>query len=82
MKVDLETAEALKLAVEYLNTTPHGQTLIEYLNDKAGYFAPAYDPSSQTQINLAAGRGEMMQILRNLERLEAEQIVELCQEGQ
>lgn len=81
--MDIEVARSLKIAIEGLHETPHGRALIEFLEDKAGYHAPTYAPDSETSIVRAAGRTEMIMILRNLKRLTPEQIVEqLCQEGQ
>jgi hypothetical protein len=82
MNIDEATARDIKVAVRQLHETAHGKLLLEFLWDRAGYWSPTYDPTSQLSVNLAAGRTEMMQIIRNLERLTEEQIVELCQEGQ
>lgn len=78
----IEQAVALKRAVTYLYKEVDGQELIAFMEDIAGYYTPNYDPSNQTSITLAAGRTEMMQTLRNLNRLTPEQIQDLCQEGQ
>lgn len=80
MRVDAAVAKDLKLGISMLYDTPHGQVLLEYLKDKAGHYAPTYNPDSSTSIITAAGRQEMVMILRNLDRLTEEQIVEL--EGQ
>ena len=82
MNIGPEEASSLKLAVTRLFDEPDGQVLLEFLEDKAGHFAPAYNPEIGSTIILAAGRTEMLQVLRNLNRLTVEQIVELCQEGQ
>ena len=82
MEVDDAVAKDIKTAVDTLYGTAHGQLLIDFLEERAGYHAPTYDPTSQSSITLAAGRTEMMMFLRNLNRLTEEQIVALCQEGQ
>ena len=82
MIVGPEEAASLKLSVKRLFEEPDGRLLIEFLEDRAGYFAPAYNPEIASTIILAAGRTEMIQVLRNLNRLTEEAIVELCQEGQ
>ena len=79
--MDHDQAKSIKLAVEYLYDDVNGLALIEHLEDIAGKFAPNYDPSNSTSIVLAQGRTEMMQTLRNLNRLTVEQIV-ILSEGQ
>lgn len=77
--MNIDEARALKFDVTRLY---EDGTLIELLEKVAGQFAPNYDPSNSTSIILAAGRTEMMQTIRNLNRLTEEQIVDLFQEGQ
>jgi len=81
MEIGFDEAKSLKLAVRMLKESPDGQLLLEFLEDRAGHFAPAYDPTNPTTIILASGRQEMVMVLRNLDRLTADQIVDLL-EGQ
>ena len=78
--MELSEAGDIKLAVTQLYETEHGKILIEYLEDKVGHHVPAYDPTNSTTILLAAGREELMKVIRSLNELTAEQIVQL--EGQ
>lgn len=76
MKIEKEHATALKLVINQLKETPHGQFFLEFLEEICGRYAPNYDPKNETTIILAAGRHEVIQTIRNLDRLTVEQIVE------
>ncbi len=78
----LNEALAIKRAVQNLYEELDGQALIRFLEDRSGHLNPTYNAENSTSIILAAGRTEMMQTLRNLNRLTAEQIQDYCQEGQ
>jgi len=79
--MNFDQAKNIKLAISQLYDTNHGRDLIEYLENIAGHFAPNYDPESSTSIILAAGRTEVIQTIRNFNRLTEEQILELHKEG-
>ena len=78
--MELSEAGDIKLAVTQLYETGHGQALVKYLEKKVGFFTPAYNPEIESTIVLAAGREELMKVIRSLNELTAEQIVQL--EGQ
>lgn len=75
MKIELEEAQSLKRALKYLNEIPDGMFLMEFLEELCGKFSPTYNPENQASIVLSAGRTEVIQTLRNLDRLTDEQIV-------
>ena len=74
--INEDNVKDIKLAVDQLYTTPHGKELIEFLEVLGGKYEPQYDGSSQSSINIAMGRSEVIQTLRNLHRLEPEQILQ------
>ncbi len=79
MKIDKEAAMALKMAVKSLHDTQHGLLLLDFLDEIAGKYAPNYDGTNTTSVLIAAGRTEVMQTIRNLDRLTTEQIVHIYQ---
>jgi len=77
MIIDLETAKALKLAVERLFSTQEGQLLVEYLEEAAGKYSPTYNPEHPASIAIEAGRRQFVSTIHNIHRLTAEQMVEV-----
>lgn len=79
--MEIEQANSIKIAIKYLNEDPNGQALLDFLDGIGGKYSPNYNRENSTSVILASGRAEVMQTLRNLERLTSEQIVEYL-EGQ
>jgi len=80
MIIDKEKAVKIKSAVDYLHESPFGKELLELLECMGGKYRPSYNPESESTILIAAGRTEVIQTIRNLHRLDVDQIVE-CYKG-
>lgn len=76
-----DDADMIKLTVDQLYDTEHGKIFIEWIEKMAGKYQPQYDATSQVSVNIAAGRSEVMQSIRTIQRLDREQARQLLMEG-
>lgn len=81
MKVDYETAQALKISLKRLFDDKDNAELLELLEEWGGKYRPQYDPEVPASLGIAHGKAEIIQSLRNINRLTEEQIVQLYAEG-
>ena len=81
MNVDYETAQALKISIRRIFEDKDNEELLEFLEELGGKYCQQYDPELPESLGIAHGKAEVIQTLRNINRLTEEQIVQLYAEG-